>query len=91
MDGDVTEDQAISHAQYLDMVYSQFGTLYDLIPQASLPRTDPAKTPTENPIDGVVSSIKPSLTTKPAKKTNDSTIARLTPTGSTEVNSIQIS
>jgi len=31
MGGIVTEEQAISRAQYLDLVYSQFGTLYDLI------------------------------------------------------------
>ena len=32
MGGDVTEEQAINHTQYLDLVYSQSGTLYDLIP-----------------------------------------------------------
>ena len=31
MGGAVTEEQAISRAQYLDLVYSQSGTLYDLI------------------------------------------------------------
>ena len=41
----VTEEQAISRAQYLDLVYSQSGTLYDLIPQAPHPSTDPAKPP----------------------------------------------
>ena len=34
MGGVVTEEQAISHAQYLDIVYSQYDTLYDLIPHA---------------------------------------------------------
>ena len=34
MGGTVTEEQAISHAQYLDFFYSQSGTLYDLIPHA---------------------------------------------------------
>ena len=28
----ITEEQSISRAQYLDLVYSQFGMLYDLIP-----------------------------------------------------------
>ena len=35
MGGAVTEEQAISHAQYLDLVYSQSGTLYDLIPHVA--------------------------------------------------------
>ena len=32
MGGVVTEEQDISYAQYLDLVYSESGTLYDLIP-----------------------------------------------------------
>jgi hypothetical protein len=35
----VTEEQAISCAQYLDLIYSQTGTLYDLLPDAPLPFT----------------------------------------------------
>jgi hypothetical protein len=31
MGGVVTEKQAISHAHYLDLIYSQTSTLYDLI------------------------------------------------------------
>ena len=30
----VTEEQAISYAQYLDLVYSQSGALYDILPDA---------------------------------------------------------
>lgn len=30
----VTEEQAISRAQYLDLVYSQSSTLYDYFPDA---------------------------------------------------------
>ena len=41
MGGVVTEEQAISHAQYLDLVYSQLGTVYDLIPHAPQPTIDP--------------------------------------------------
>ena len=36
MGGAVTEEKAISCMQYLDLVYSQSGTLYDLIPQAPI-------------------------------------------------------
>ena len=39
MGGVVTEEQAISCTQYLGLVYSQCGTLYDLIPQAPRPNT----------------------------------------------------
>ena len=53
----ITEEQTISQAQYLDLFYSQSGTLYDLIPQAPGPSTDPAKPPVEVPIDGIVGSI----------------------------------
>ena len=30
----VTKEQAIAHAQYLDLVYSQSSTLYDILPDA---------------------------------------------------------
>ena len=45
MGGVVTEEQAISRAQYLALVYSQAGMMYDLIPQAPRPSTDLAKPP----------------------------------------------
>ena len=41
----VTEEQAISWAQYVDLVCFQQGTLYDLIHQAPRPSTNPAKPP----------------------------------------------
>ena len=57
MGGVVTEEKSISQAQYLDLVYSQFGTLYDLIRQAPCPSTDPTKPLRETPVDGIVGSI----------------------------------
>jgi hypothetical protein len=39
MGGVFTEEQAISRAQYLDLVYSQMGTLYDLLPGLPRPGT----------------------------------------------------
>ena len=38
----VTEEQAIARAQYLDLVYSQSGTLYDVLPDALRPGTSKA-------------------------------------------------
>ena len=87
MGGAVTEEQAIIRAQYLDLVYSQSGTLYDLIPQAPRPSTDPAKPSVEVPIDGIVGSIQSPSMMKPTKKTQTTTPS--TPKVSTKVNSIQ--
>ena len=33
--GIVTEEKVISRAQYLDLIYTQYGTLYEKIPNAS--------------------------------------------------------
>ena len=85
----VTEEKAISWAQYLDLVYSQFGTLYDLIPQAPLPSTDPAKPPAEVLVDGIVGSIQSPSTEKPAKQPQTVTPTPLNPKVFTELNSIQ--
>jgi hypothetical protein len=39
MGGVFTKEQAISRAQYLDLVYLQMGTLYDLLPDVPCPST----------------------------------------------------
>ena len=38
MGGVVTEEQAITHAQYLDFIYLQSGTIYDIIPHSPHPQ-----------------------------------------------------
>ena len=58
MGGAVTEEQAISYAQYLDFLYSQSVTLYDLIPHAPHPTTDPSRPTTEPPTDGILGSVQ---------------------------------
>jgi len=40
MGGCVIEEQAIAHAQYLDLVYSQSGTLYEMLLDAPRPSSD---------------------------------------------------
>ena len=85
MGGSITEDQAISWDQYLDLVYSQSGNIYDLIPQAPRPSIDPAKPPTEVPIDGIVGSIQSPSAAKPAKQPQISTPTPSTPKFSAEV------
>ena len=57
MDDAITEGHAIIQDQYLDLVYSQSRTLYDLITHAPHPSTDPAKPPIELLVDHVVGSI----------------------------------
>ena len=73
MGGCVTEEQTISCAQYLDLVYSQSGTLYDFLRDAPRPSTDltyskPIETPNFDGIIGLVaqtsSNASSSLRTK---------------------------
>ena len=87
MGGAITEEQAISQDQYLDLVYSQSGTLYDLILQAPRPSTDLAKPLAEVHVDGIVGSIQSSSTVKPAKQTQP--IIPSTPKVFVKVDSIQ--
>jgi hypothetical protein len=56
MGGVVTEEQAISRAQYLDLVYSQTGTLYDLLPDLPRPGTSSTSTApvASHAADGVI-------------------------------------
>jgi hypothetical protein len=56
MGGVVTEEQAISHAQYLDLVYLQTGTLYDLLPDFPRPGTSSTSTApaASHAADGVI-------------------------------------
>jgi hypothetical protein len=58
MGGVVTEEQAISQAQYLYLVYSQSGTLYDFLPNAARANIDPSKPSSSSHADGVIGSIK---------------------------------
>ena len=89
MGGVVTEEQAINHAQYQDLVYFQSETLYDLIPQASRPNMDPTKPPAETLVDGVAGLIQPPSAAKPAKQQSNPTTNHSSCTFSAEVNVIQ--
>lgn len=59
MGGCVTEDQAIARAQYLNLVYSQSGTFYEMFPNAPRPSSDPATSKSTDvpPIDGIIGSM----------------------------------
>jgi hypothetical protein len=58
MCGVVTGEQSIARAQYLDLVYSQSGTLYDFPPNVARANTDPSKTSSSSHADGVIGSIR---------------------------------
>jgi hypothetical protein len=100
MGGVVTEDQAIGHAQYLDLVYFQMGTLYDLIPDAPHPSTNPTPTPpvASLVVDGVIGTFHAETHSTHASHTNPKSTASnvqntLAPTPSSsktsEFNSVQ--
>jgi hypothetical protein len=64
MGGVVTEEEAIARAQYLDLVYSQSGTLYELIPNATRATNDPSKPSSTSHTDGVIGSVKTQSTSQ---------------------------
>ena len=81
------------------MVYSQSGTLYDLIPHAPQPTIDPS-VPTIEPLaDGILGSVqtqteetyskKQNQTSTPSNQPTPPTKTAPSPTASTEVNVIQ--
>ena len=55
--GGVVTEQEISCTQYLDLVYSQSSTLYDLIPNAPRPTNDPSRPASEPHANGTIGSI----------------------------------
>jgi hypothetical protein len=60
----VTEEEAIVRDQHLDLVYSQSGTLYELIPNATHATNDPSKPSSVSHSDGVIGSVKTQSTTQ---------------------------
>ena len=55
--GEMNEEDAILRAQQLDLIYSQYRILYEIIPEAPRPSHD-AKKPKPGPhADGVVGSV----------------------------------
>jgi hypothetical protein len=60
MGGVVIEEQAIIRAQYIDLIYSQMGTLYDLLPELPRPGTsNTSTTPAASHVaDGVIGTTQ---------------------------------
>ena len=59
MGGCINEEEAIACGHYLDLIYSQFGTLYELLFDALIPSSDPmtSKSHATPPVDGVIGSV----------------------------------
>jgi hypothetical protein len=68
----VTEEQAINHAQYLDLGYSQTSTLYDLIPNTPRLSMNPTPTPrvASHVVDGVIGNFHAETHSTHASHTN---------------------
>jgi hypothetical protein len=64
MGGAVTEEETIARAQYLDLVYSQSSTLYDLLLNVARANTDPSKPSSSSHANGVIGSIKTQSTSQ---------------------------
>jgi hypothetical protein len=77
MGGVVTEEQAISRAQYLDLVYSQMGTLYDLLPDAPRPSTSATSTTpaASHAADGVIGTFHAQPHSIQASRNNPKSVA----------------
>jgi hypothetical protein len=77
MGGVVTEEKAITRAQYLDLVYSQTGTLYDFLPDAPHPSTTATSTTpaTSHAANGVIGTFHAQPHSTQASTTNPKSIA----------------
>ena len=100
MSGAVTEEDVIRRAQHLDLIYSQSGTLYDIIPNAPRPSNETPRTTPGAHADGVIGSITTSSVSQVVgqlgqlaiiDKTTSTTSATTSndPTQSTYVNMVQ--
>ena len=92
----VTEDQCIRRAQHLDLIYSQYGTLYDLLPHAPGNPNPLATQKTGAHADGLIGTIYGIATKQSWGQTSQPSSAataphQTTPLPTTEVNYVQTS
>ena len=73
MGGVISEERAIRCTQYLDLVYSQSSNMYDLIPHAPWPTTDPLRPTTKPHVGGIFVSVQTQMMKKYTKKQTPST------------------
>jgi hypothetical protein len=100
MGGIITEYQDIACAQYLDLVYSQSDTLYDLIPNPPIPSTNPTSVSTtaSHAVDGVVGFVTQETKGKPSNpskfipsttQVTTTTTSPICPEKTFEINTVQ--
>jgi hypothetical protein len=100
MGGVIIEEKAISCDKYLYLVYSQMGTLYDLITDPPCPSTNPTPTPPTNShvVDGVIGTFHDETQYSHANHTNPKSTSPNVPNtpspttssvNTSEVNSVQ--
>jgi hypothetical protein len=82
MGGVVTEEEAIARDQYLDLVYSQSVTLYELIPNAPRTPSDRSKPSSMAHADGVIGTIKTEYSLQSTITTNNFVFAPITSSNS---------
>jgi hypothetical protein len=56
----ITEEIVIRCAQHLDLIYSQYGTMYDIIPQALHPSNDKYQSAPRPHVDGMIGFVSSS-------------------------------
>jgi hypothetical protein len=78
MGGFVTEEQAIIHDQYLDLVYSHSGIIYNLIPHTPLSLNDLSTPTLESHADGVVGSVTNTKTVSSPVETSEVNVVHST-------------
>ena len=68
MSGTVIEEDVIRHSQHLYLIYSQSGTLYDIIPQALRPSNDKSRPAPGPHVDGVIGFVSSSTDNQVVKE-----------------------
>lgn len=70
MGGCVTKEHAIARAQYLDLVYSQYGMLYEMFHDAPQPSSDriASKSPDAPLVDRMIGSMSQTSTKVSSKE-----------------------
>ena len=68
MSGAITEEDIIRRAQHLDFIYSQSGTLYDIILQAPCPSNDKSRIALGPHVDDVIGYVSTSIVNQVVRK-----------------------
>ena len=87
--GGTNEEEAILRAQHLDLIYSQFGILYEIIPDAPRPTHNVEKPKLGPHADGVVGSVKSPTVESLAKQLHELSVKHSTVEAAKAIPSLQ--